>query len=361
MVTCDCGLCLKCTSGTYETFCKDLNSDLDPSVYISLLSGSESISVLSRCSSDLKLLALFKVFLETKKKLPKNVLLGTTLNYSVKGEGNWICRALTLLGSSLSEVVTLDLQYSGIDGAGLKDLVFCAKNLKELRVLNLRGNFVCVNNGIPLLVELLTHLPKPLSLLDLSRTALETSDVILLRQCAQSRNSRTYVHVECNDNIREIYSSALRSTHILIEGNFPSIEIWNSVTHGLGVLLCIAGGFDLFNLTSGAIVALRLACGVYIASGFLLFSASTLYHSFFMLTTTKYIAQVFDHCAIFVLIAGSYTPICAIVSLTRSDTIVSIPYLYILHLGFSSTEGGMADVFSWDMFSHFIITLAGMV
>ena len=39
-----------------------------------------------------------------------------------------------------------------------------------------------------------------------------------------------------------------------------------------------------------------------------LYTASTLYHSFFALMVTRYVFEVLDKCAIYILIAGSYTP-----------------------------------------------------
>jgi hemolysin III len=56
-----------------------------------------------------------------------------------------------------------------------------------------------------------------------------------------------------------------------------------------------------------------MACTVYSASLLLLYTSSTLYHSFFTLQHTKSIFEVLDKCAIYILIAGSYTPFLQIV------------------------------------------------
>jgi hemolysin III len=50
----------------------------------------------------------------------------------------------------------------------------------------------------------------------------------------------------------------------------------------------------------------------YCASLITLYTSSTLYHSFFGLKTTKAVFSVFDHCAIYMLIAGTYTPMLSI-------------------------------------------------
>ncbi|BBB92120.1 MAG TPA: hemolysin III family protein [Methylomusa anaerophila] len=90
-------------------------------------------------------------------------------------------------------------------------------------------------------------------------------------------------------------------------------ERLNAVTHGTGTILAIAG---LIALTvkayqSGSIWHL-LSFSVYGASLVLLFLASTLYHSA-VNEKLKYIFKVFDHAAIYLLIAGTYTPFTLIV------------------------------------------------
>lgn len=85
-------------------------------------------------------------------------------------------------------------------------------------------------------------------------------------------------------------------------------EIANSLTHGLGVVLSIAG---LAVLTAFASVFGTVwhivSCSIYGATQILLYTASTLYHSL-PLPRAKAVLRVFDHSAIFLLIAGTYTP-----------------------------------------------------
>ncbi|MEW8205971.1 MAG: hemolysin III family protein [Candidatus Thiodiazotropha taylori] len=85
-------------------------------------------------------------------------------------------------------------------------------------------------------------------------------------------------------------------------------EIAHAVTHGIGVLLSVAGLAilvtyaalygDVWHITS---------CSIYGATLILLYSASTLYHGIPM-PRAKKLLQRFDHAAIFLLIAGTYTP-----------------------------------------------------
>ena len=85
-------------------------------------------------------------------------------------------------------------------------------------------------------------------------------------------------------------------------------ELANSVTHGLGLVLSIAGTIALLNApglagSPGAVAA----CSVYGATLILLYAASTLYHSARQATTQRRL-RTLDHLAIFLLIAGTYTP-----------------------------------------------------
>ncbi|MDK9759481.1 hemolysin III family protein [Vibrio sp. D173a] len=83
----------------------------------------------------------------------------------------------------------------------------------------------------------------------------------------------------------------------------------NAITHGLGVVLGVVGLIlllikaDKFEADSLTMASMA----IYGSSIILLFLASTLYHS---ITTekTKRLLKTLDHCAIYLLIAGSYTP-----------------------------------------------------
>ncbi|MFM2606309.1 hemolysin III family protein [Vibrio chagasii] len=83
----------------------------------------------------------------------------------------------------------------------------------------------------------------------------------------------------------------------------------NAITHGLGVVLGVVGLILLliraFDHQADTLTIASMA--VYGSSIILLFLASTLYHS---ITTekTKRLLKTLDHCAIYLLIAGSYTP-----------------------------------------------------
>lgn len=89
-------------------------------------------------------------------------------------------------------------------------------------------------------------------------------------------------------------------------------EIANSIIHGLGIGLSVAA---LVLLVAFAVLAddgYRLASAiVYGVSLVLEYTASTLYHSFPQ-PSVKHLFKIFDHCGIYLLIAGTYTPFCLV-------------------------------------------------
>ena len=82
----------------------------------------------------------------------------------------------------------------------------------------------------------------------------------------------------------------------------------NSVTHCVGVLLSILGGHLLSLEVRNTSLTHRMSCAVYTGSLLSLYMSSTLFHSFFAMVNTRHVFRVMDKCAIYILIAGSYTP-----------------------------------------------------
>jgi len=87
-------------------------------------------------------------------------------------------------------------------------------------------------------------------------------------------------------------------------------EIANSITHGIGAVLSIAGlavlvGFACLRGNAWHITS----CTIFGTTLILLYIASTLYHSISIpIPRIKGVLKQLDHCAIYLLIAGTYTP-----------------------------------------------------
>lgn len=85
-------------------------------------------------------------------------------------------------------------------------------------------------------------------------------------------------------------------------------EIFNSITHGIGTLLSVAALVTLivFAVMKGSVWHV-VSFTIFGSTLVLLYLSSTLYHSFTSEKLKNLFAR-FDHAAIFLLIAGTYTP-----------------------------------------------------
>ncbi|MDO4297808.1 MAG: hemolysin III family protein [Lachnospiraceae bacterium] len=95
---------------------------------------------------------------------------------------------------------------------------------------------------------------------------------------------------------------------------FTIREPGSALTHFAGMVLATFASIPLLiraALTGGTIPLLSMT--VFMTSMILLYTASTLYHSVNVTGSTLKIFKRIDHMMIFVLIAGSYTPICLLV------------------------------------------------
>ena len=90
-------------------------------------------------------------------------------------------------------------------------------------------------------------------------------------------------------------------------------EIFNAVSHIVG------GAFGIIALILGLVFTIQeghdgwsiLSVIIYGVSIILLYTMSSIYH-FLRRNKAKRVFRIFDHCTIYLLIAGTYTPICVI-------------------------------------------------
>lgn len=88
-------------------------------------------------------------------------------------------------------------------------------------------------------------------------------------------------------------------------------EFLNALTHGFGALLGIIGLVFLIIFNNQKTEWSLLSVIIYGFSVIILFSASTLYHSV-RPDFHKHYFRIIDHISIYLLIAGTYTPVCLI-------------------------------------------------
>lgn len=101
----------------------------------------------------------------------------------------------------------------------------------------------------------------------------------------------------------------MKNTHLRSPELLAKEELANSLTHGFALLMSLIG---LVNLVVHAVLhgaAIHLiTVNVFCASMITLFAASTVYHGVSN-PALKKICRIVDHASIYILIAGTYTPV----------------------------------------------------
>ncbi|ABV36621.1 channel protein, hemolysin III family [Shewanella sediminis HAW-EB3] len=132
--------------------------------------------------------------------------------------------------------------------------------------------------------------------------------------------------------VQELYSTPSPSISVNSSGYTRSEETANSMSHALGVIAGIIG--LIFSLIKGqeTLTNIQLiGVVIYCASIILLFACSTLYHSVSD-PALKHKLKIADHCAIYFLIAGTYTPL-MLIALTGTQAKVILISIWSLALG----------------------------
>lgn len=88
----------------------------------------------------------------------------------------------------------------------------------------------------------------------------------------------------------------------------------SAITHFIGMLMAIFASTPLLIKAANKPDKIHLiSLAIFMTSMILLYAASTIYHSLNLSERTNRVLRKLDHMMIFILIAGSYTPICLIV------------------------------------------------
>jgi hemolysin III len=104
-----------------------------------------------------------------------------------------------------------------------------------------------------------------------------------------------------SEGSQEVYHPAVQTHYHL--GDILA----NAITHGIGAALAVAGGIYLIAASTRGTVWQVVSCSIFAATLVLVYLCSTLYHSL-VRTRARHVFQVLDHAAIYLLIAGTYTP-----------------------------------------------------
>lgn len=88
----------------------------------------------------------------------------------------------------------------------------------------------------------------------------------------------------------------------------PQEEIANTISHGFGMIAAIvAAPFLIYYVVNNGDTYAIVGVSVFITTAIILYLSSTLYHGL-KEGRAKEVFQMIDHIAIFILIAGTYTP-----------------------------------------------------
>ena len=97
----------------------------------------------------------------------------------------------------------------------------------------------------------------------------------------------------------------------------------SAITHGIGCMLSVLAAPALLEkAAAGRGIPGVVTLGIFMLSMILLYGASTLYHSLDVNPGVNRRLRKMDHMMIFILIAGSYTPVCTLVMGGRAGTIL---------------------------------------
>ena len=273
----------------YLENCEKFGVKVDPSVCITLQTRWDILRLSKESSTEGSLLPLMGI-LDNNQHIRKIDLQNISMSdyrFRCAGNGNSNARALRSILDENKSIEEVDLGRSGLDDDGLIELCTALEKNTSIKNLNLSGNAFTESGANKLRDALMGN--EILEEVNLSNNALGF-DVINALQCA------------CNPN----------GMKLITDGNFVFEEVLNASTHGFGFLLSIVGSTVLMNAVveyEGTTDYHYWACLVYSVSLMFLFLFSTLYHSFFMMPQTYKIFQILDNIGIYMLIAGSYTPI----------------------------------------------------
>ncbi|CAN8066418.1 unnamed protein product, partial [Agarophyton chilense] len=161
----------------------------------------------------------------------------------------------------------------------------------------------------------------PLRVLDLARTGLDVRAALAVapfltrelsgltrldfsNNCANERGVRVLrKHVA-------LRHAALPPLHVDLSGNLVVVEALNAATHGVGALVALVAALFMLRraLVQHTSLPVFAAVCVFLFSLFTLLTSSCVYHSCFRHPAASRCMRRADHCSIFLLIAGSYSP-----------------------------------------------------
>eukprot|EP00177_Eucheuma_denticulatum_P004958 GFKZ01009015.1.p1 GENE.GFKZ01009015.1~~GFKZ01009015.1.p1 ORF type:complete len:372 (-),score=31.07 GFKZ01009015.1:599-1714(-) len=197
----------------------------------------------------------------------------------------------TFLSKSNTQITTLSLSNHPLPPSLPATLLQSLPPTTPLTTLILQSASLTPTCTPPIAHLLCSHPLVPLTL-DLSNNRLNHRGILTLQSALLSR------------------PPDFPKISLILSGNLHTVEVLNTVTHAIGAALAVFGGFFL---TIRAYfhhlpVATVFSLATFALSLVTLLTSSAVYHAHFRNPRLSTKLRKLDHCSIFVLIAGSYTP-----------------------------------------------------
>jgi|GEM_PF-52771 len=293
----------------YKIKCDFLGLDVDPFVLTSLATDWKYMKASNRFS----LLPLLQVLKNESSR--KKVKLRDTLEILRLKRATCACHKghladsnarviaeMLMICSSLKEV---SFHHAGLSKYGALEIAKAISHSDSIEVLDLSFNAGCADG--------------------LSDGTFEESlsTNVSLRTLNVTNNQLGF-------SVVNRFNNAMKRSHgedpfeIIDDGNNVFEEVMNALTHLVGILFSFVGTSILMYHASGQPAIVYYASSVYCVSLVVLFTASTVLHATFLLPKClNDAAGLIDHIAIYLLIAGTYTPI-ALISLRENPLGIKI-------------------------------------
>ncbi|PWJ44823.1 PAQR family membrane homeostasis protein TrhA [Sediminitomix flava] len=130
----------------------------------------------------------------------------------------------------------------------------------------------------------------------------------------------------------------------------PKEELASAITHGIAIVLSIWALVEMLYVVEDQNTKKLISVWVFGLSMILVYTFSTLLHIFYNHKLT-YIFLLLDHAAIFVLIAGTYTPY-TLITLEKSEGLYLLTFVWAFALG-----GILYKVFLLNRYKRFSLML----
>jgi hemolysin III len=116
-----------------------------------------------------------------------------------------------------------------------------------------------------------------------------------------------------------IQASAVQTVYL-----FRAKDPGSALTHFIGFIIALFAAFPLLIQASiaGVGIAGMVSLSIFMLSMLMLYAASTLYHTINLSENGNLILKKIDHMMIFVLIAGTYTPVCVLMLNSKTGMVM---------------------------------------